>query len=103
MAAVGVERVLNYGAGPPEDGKPRRVDTCLDCGGERWEILVVPDTFYCDECEKATAGPNSEVKVVEPEPGTLFDDTAASPTSSGEGYLIDLDPGPEEAPPQEEP
>lgn len=80
------ERVLNVGAGPPDDGRDRRVDTCPDCGGERWEILIVPDVFYCDVCEKSTAGPNSEVKVVEPEPDTLF-----------------ADPGPEEAPPLEGP
>lgn len=54
------ERVLNYGTGPPEDGKERRWDTCPRCGGRRWELLVVPDRFFCDECQVATKGPNTE-------------------------------------------
>lgn len=55
------ERVLNYGIGPPEDGHEREWDTCPDCGGKRWQLIIVPDRFYCDRCEKAGPGPNTEV------------------------------------------
>lgn len=76
------ERVLNYGPGPPEDGRERRSDVCPTCGGERWEILGPPDVFYCDECKKGTVGPNADVPTPKPEQlglevapaAALFDD-----------------------------
>lgn len=84
------ERVLNEGPGPPEDGKERRWDTCPGCGGRRWEILVVPETFYCDDCKKATAGPNTEPpKPPEPEQVGLFDVASEAMTAEEEGPPID--------------
>lgn len=61
------ERVLNVGPGPPEDGKERRSDLCPKCGAERWELLVVPDCFFCDKCQVASVGPNDNVSEPEPE------------------------------------
>lgn len=60
-------RVLNYGTGPPEDGLEREWDTCPECGAERWQLIIVPDCFHCDRCEKAGPGPNREVADPEPE------------------------------------
>jgi hypothetical protein len=73
------ERVVNEGPGPPDDGKDRRVDTCPTCGGERWEILVIPDVFHCDACKKATGGPNTEVVEAQPEQIDLFGATVEVP------------------------
>jgi hypothetical protein len=91
------ERVLNVGPGPPDDGKARRVDTCPSCGGERWEILVVPDVFHCDACKKATVGPNTEAPAdPQPEQIDLFgfvsapaDAVAKSEPSIEEGPPVD--------------
>lgn len=72
---MSAERVLNYGAGPPDDGRARRVDTCPACAGERWETLVpVPGVFYCDACERASFGPNLEAPADRPEQIELFAD-----------------------------
>lgn len=73
------ERVLNYGSGPPEDGRERRRDVCPTCGGERWELLGPPDVFYCDECKKGTVGPNTEAPTPEPEQIGLFAATIEVP------------------------
>jgi hypothetical protein len=66
------DRVLNVGPGPPEDGKDRRRDLCPKCGNKRWELLVVPDRFFCDECQVASLGPNEDVAGPEPEQIDLF-------------------------------
>jgi hypothetical protein len=44
----------------PLDQRGRRTDVCPTCGGERAELVVVPDRFYCAECQKATEGPNTK-------------------------------------------
>lgn len=62
-------RVVNEGPGPPEDGRERRWDVCPKCGGGRWEIVVIPDRFFCDKCQVASVGPNADVP--EPEPVQL--------------------------------
>lgn len=90
------ERVVNEGPGPPDDGKDRRVDTCPTCGGERWEILVIPDVFHCDACKKATGGPNTEVAEAQPEQIDLFGSGFATASAVPES-----EPG-EEAPPIDE-
>lgn len=65
-------RVLNCGTGPPKDGLKREWDTCPDCAEPRWQLIIVPDMFYCDRCEKSSAGPNREVAEPEPEQIGLF-------------------------------
>lgn len=60
-------RVLNYGTGPPKDGLEREWDTCPGCGQPRWQLIIMPDRFHCDKCEKAGPGPNTEVAESEPE------------------------------------
>lgn len=75
-------RVLNYGEGPPDDGREREWDVCPDCGGKRWQLVIVPDRFHCDRCEKSSRGPNTEAPVVEPEQmgliGSFVDESAGS-------------------------
>lgn len=63
------ERVLNYGTGPPDDGHDREWDTCPHCGRPRWQLIIVPDRFHCDKCEKA--GPRNDKPPPEPEPEQL--------------------------------
>jgi hypothetical protein len=60
-------------AGPrPLDQRLERTDVCPKCGGERQE-LPLPDQFYCERCEKASSGPNTEPPPEpEPEPLGLF-------------------------------
>lgn len=92
----------NVGYGPPPDGAERAWDTCPSCGGARWQLVIVPDRFYCDRCRVATPSveadvvgltwryPNTQAaEVAEPEPdqqglfsvsdiapaASLFDDT----------------------------
>src|SRR3954470_8423 len=77
------ERVVNEAPGPPDDGKARRVDTCPTCGAERWELLVVPDVFYCEKCRKSTVGPNTAVVEAEPEQIDLFGATVSVPSNEG--------------------
>lgn len=50
----------------PLDQRGPRVDVCPACGGERQELLVVPDRFYCEACKVASEGPNTALPV-EPE------------------------------------
>lgn len=71
------DRVLNYGVGPPDDGHEREWDTCPVCGRPRWQLVIVPDRFHCDKCEKA--GPRNDEPPPEPEPEQidLFAETAA--------------------------
>lgn len=78
-------RVLNYGTGPPDDGLERGRDICPDCGGERWQLVIVPDRFYCDRCEKSTYGPNT-APPAEPEPEQigLFASTTEAASNEGE-------------------
>jgi len=50
-----------------------RRDTCPTCGGERFELHVVPERFYCIACRVATVGPNTEPPgPAEPEQIDLF-------------------------------
>lgn len=62
-------------AGPrPLDERLERVDICPEpgCGRERQE-LPLPDQFYCERCEKASSGPNTEPPPpLEEEPLGLF-------------------------------
>lgn len=76
-------RVLNYGTGPPEDGLKREWDVCPKCGQPRWQLYIVPDRFYCDKCEVATFGPNTDVAEAEPEQIDLFGSTIAVPSNEG--------------------
>lgn len=85
------ERVLNYGTGPPDDGLEREWDVCPDCGGKRWQLVIVPDRFYCDKCCKATFGPNTEVKQPEPEQQGLFDVASEALTAEEEGPPVEAD------------
>jgi ribosomal protein S27AE len=65
-------RVLNVGPGPPDDGLEREWDVCPDCGCKRWQLILVPDRFYCDRCHVASLGPNQDVAEPEPEQIDLF-------------------------------
>jgi hypothetical protein len=73
-------RVLNYGTGPPKDGLEREWDTCPICGLRRWQLIIVPDRFHCDKCEKAGPGPNTEVAEPEPVQIDFFESTEPAPT-----------------------
>lgn len=84
------ERILNFGAGPPEDGLEREWDVCPDCGCKRWQLVIVPTRFHCDRCEKAGPGPNVAVTEPEPEQTALF-------SASNEGAKAE--PPAEERPP----
>jgi hypothetical protein len=58
-----------------------RRDTCPECGAERFELVVVPDRFYCRRCKIATEGPNTEAPAEpEPEQIDLFEPTGPAPT-----------------------
>lgn len=85
------ERVLNYGTGPPDDGHEREWDVCPDCGQPRWQLIIVPDRFHCDRCEKAGPGPNTEVR--EPEPEQLGLDDAMTESKPHAEEVPPLDEG----------
>lgn len=72
-----VERVLNHGEGPPEDGAERERDICPECGAERWQLVIVPERFYCDDCKKAGPGPNGDAPAPKPEQIDLFGEPGA--------------------------
>jgi ribosomal protein S27AE len=90
-------RVLNLGAGPPEDGLQREWDTCPDCGQPRWQLVIVPDRFHCDRCEKATRGPNREAPAPDPlDVGSDFgganEGEESAPIDESQGWETDAEP-----------
>lgn len=66
-----------------------RRDTCPECGGERWELIVAPERFFCGKCEKATPGPNGEPPAPEPEQMGLGIEEAPPATAEEDGPPLD--------------
>lgn len=56
----------------PLDQRGPRADVCPTCGGERQELLVAVDRFYCETCKVATEGPNTTPPEEIVEPLALF-------------------------------
>lgn len=56
----------------PLDVRGTRHDICPGCGGQREELLIAADLFYCPSCAKSTFGPNTERPAPRTEQTGLF-------------------------------
>jgi hypothetical protein len=70
----------------PLDERGTRHDICPYCGGDRDELLIAPDLFYCEPCKRSTLGPNSIPPEQPPEQMTML---GAPPAAEDDGPPID--------------
>jgi hypothetical protein len=83
----------------PLDERGTRHDVCPDCGGQREELLIAADLFYCPACAKSSFGPNEQPPAVpEPDPqAALFEPLAeADEPPPDEGMAWVGEEGPDE-------